>query len=163
MTQQSSPDSATLADDIENFENVTLWVNDGDWSDSRRLSTDEHDLVVAALRSHNAATTALDQCPYAIDGCVLENSEIGPCLCANPVHGVAQPSGETEQHLREENLRSLLREARLYVSEAYCNEDNEVQSHSKSLMGDIDQALSISSTPSQTGTDTHTRPQGNTP
>ena len=58
----------------------------------------------------------------------------------------AQPSGETEQHLREENLRSLLREARLYVSEAYCNEDNEVQSHSKSLLCDIDQALSISST-----------------
>jgi hypothetical protein len=23
-------------------------------------------------------------CPYAIDGCVLENQEVGPCLCANP-------------------------------------------------------------------------------
>jgi hypothetical protein len=22
--------------------------------------------------------------PYAIDGCVLENQEVGPCLCANP-------------------------------------------------------------------------------
>jgi hypothetical protein len=27
----------------------------------------------------------LDPCPYAIDGCVLENDEIGPCLCANAV------------------------------------------------------------------------------
>lgn len=24
-------------------------------------------------------------CPYAIDGCVLENREVGPCLCANTV------------------------------------------------------------------------------
>ena len=23
-----------------------------------------------------------EACPYAIDGCVLENQEIGPCLCA---------------------------------------------------------------------------------
>lgn len=60
---------------------------------------------------------------------------------------VAQPSGETEQQLRESNLSSLLREARQYVSDAYCNEeDNEVHGHSKSLLDDIDRALAIPST-----------------
>jgi hypothetical protein len=27
----------------------------------------------------------VETCPYAIDGCVLEKQEVGPCLCANPV------------------------------------------------------------------------------
>jgi len=29
--------------------------------------------------------TGAEPCPYAIDGCVLENGEIGPCLCVNPI------------------------------------------------------------------------------
>ncbi|WP_143279261.1 hypothetical protein [Bradyrhizobium ottawaense] len=32
-----------------------------------------------------APAAPVEPCPYAIDGCVLEKQEIGPCLCANPV------------------------------------------------------------------------------
>jgi hypothetical protein len=52
---------------------------------------------------------------------------------------------ESESDLREENLRSLLREARQYVSDDFINDDMEVHKHSASLLKDIDAALSISS------------------
>jgi hypothetical protein len=55
--------------------------------------------------------------------------------------------GETAQDLREENLRSLLREARQYVSDAGSDDGSDVNSHSVSLLSDIDEALGpVSST-----------------
>jgi len=57
--------------------------------------------------------------------------------------GVAQclDLGESESELREENLRSLLREARQYVYDDFLNDDMEVNKHSQSLLKDIDAAL----------------------
>jgi len=44
-------------------------------------------LVVWCHPCADAAQPAapVETCPYAIDGCVLENQSVGPCLCANPV------------------------------------------------------------------------------
>lgn len=49
--------------------------------------------------------------------------------------------GESQSDLREENLRSLLREARQYVHDDFLNDDMEVNKHSQSLLKDIDAAL----------------------
>jgi hypothetical protein len=56
------------------------------------FTLNEADQAIEALRLAAQADapggvpqSPLDPCPYAIDGCVLENDEIGPCLCANAV------------------------------------------------------------------------------
>jgi hypothetical protein len=41
-------------------------------------------LRIFCVRTLTSTAQSPLPCPYAIDGCVLENQEVGPCLCANP-------------------------------------------------------------------------------
>lgn len=54
---RTAEEREALAAEIENFEEVILRTDDGpEWSDKRRLTDDEKDMLVAALRSSVAET-----------------------------------------------------------------------------------------------------------
>ena len=42
-------------------------------------------LMTENIRLRREIKNAWEICPYDQDGCLLETSEIGPCLCVNPV------------------------------------------------------------------------------